>query len=65
MGGRVSGLRDDPDVTAARIAVTRAMAGIGTLHLGPLDYNVRTTIDELLIAVRHLERFDQAASQRI
>lgn len=40
----------------ARRYIERALAGIATLDLGPLDYNVSTTIDDLLAAQRVLEQ---------
>lgn len=48
---------NEPDVIECRRHVDRALGGISTLHLGPLDYNVASTIDDLLAAIRLLERF--------
>lgn len=47
----------EPDIVECRRYIDRALASLGTLHLGPLDYNVTQTIDDLLVAVRLLERF--------
>jgi hypothetical protein len=44
-------------VKEARRYVERAMGGIDTLHLGPLDYNVTTTVDYLRTAAAILEEF--------
>jgi hypothetical protein len=42
--------------------IERALGGLATLHLGPLDYNVWQTIDYLRTAAAILEQFgkDQA-----
>lgn len=47
----------EPDVVECRRHIDRALGGLSTLHLGPLDYNVTQTIDDLLAAIRLLERF--------
>lgn len=39
----------------ARDYLDRAMGGLNTLHLGPLDYNVTTTADYLRTAAACLE----------
>ena len=47
----------EPDVVECRRHIERALGGLSTLHVGPLDYNVAQTIDDLLVAVRLLECF--------
>ena len=37
-------------VVEARAHIERALGGISTLHLGPLDYNVSQVCDDLLSA---------------
>lgn len=44
-------------VKEARSYAERALGGIDTLHLGPLDYNVTTTVDYLRTAAALLEQF--------
>jgi hypothetical protein len=48
---------DDPALIECRAQIDRALGGLNTLHLGPLDYNVATTVDNLLAAVHLLEEF--------
>lgn len=48
---------EEPDIVECRRYIDRALAGLHTLHLGPLDYNVATTVDDLLAAARMLEQF--------
>ena len=50
---------DDPALIECRDQIDRALGGLNTLHLGPLDYNVATTVDNLLAAVRLLEEFSR------
>jgi hypothetical protein len=47
----------EPDIVECRSRIERALGGLATLHLGPLDYNVAQTVDDLLVAIRLLERF--------
>lgn len=51
----------EPDVIEAARYIDRARAGLSVLHIGPLAYNVRTTVDDLLVAIRLLERFSNTA----
>lgn len=44
-------------------SVNRAIGGINTLHIGQLDYNIATTVDDLLVAIRLLEQFGQEVAQ--
>ena len=44
-------------VRTAREYATRALAGLNVLHLGPLDYNITTAVDELRTAAAILEQF--------
>ena len=48
----------EPDeiIQEALASVEMAVGGIRTLHIGPLDYNIATTVDSLLVAVRLLEQ---------
>lgn len=48
---------DEPDIREARSLIDRALGGISTLHLGPLDYNVFNTADTLRAAASLIERF--------
>ena len=41
----------------ARQYIDRALGGINTLHIGPLDYNVLTTVDDLKVAARLIEEY--------
>lgn len=43
----------------ARAMIDRAIGGINSLHLGPLDYNIATTIDDLRAAERLIEAYGQ------
>jgi hypothetical protein len=52
MGG---GMMEEVKAEARRY-IERALGGIATLEIGPLDYNVATTIDDLLAAQRVLEQ---------
>jgi hypothetical protein len=55
--GEAGSFDDEPAIAEARRYVDRALGGIDTLHLGPLDYNVAQTVDYLLAAARVLEQF--------
>ena len=46
----------DEIIQEALASVDRAIGGINTLHLGPLDYNIANTVDHLLVAIRLLEQ---------
>lgn len=50
------------DLSAARAYAERGLAGFDTLDLGPLDYNVFTTADNLRTAAAMLERWGQEAA---
>lgn len=50
---------NEPDMVECRRHIDRALGGLSMLHLGPLDYNVATTVDDLLAAIRLLERFEK------
>ena len=58
-------MSDHPDfrnvetVSEARRYADPALGGINTLHLGPLDYNVATTADDLRTAAALIEKFGQ------
>jgi hypothetical protein len=47
---------NEPDAVECRRHIDRALGGLSTLHLGPMDYNVSSTIDDLLSAIRLLEK---------
>lgn len=57
--------KNEPAVAEARRYIERAQGGISTLHLGPLDHNVTTTVDDLRTAAAILEQFgkDLAAAE--
>lgn len=57
MTATLSSYENEPDIVEARAHIDRALGGISTLHLGPLDWNVSSTIDDLLVAIRLIERF--------
>jgi hypothetical protein len=68
MGGGMSAATFDweADIVEARRYIDRALGGIATLHIGPLDFNVSTTVDDLLAAIRLLERFrNEARGKRV
>lgn len=46
----------DASLKEALRSVERAIGGINTIHIGPLDHNIRTTVDDLLVAIRLLEQ---------
>lgn len=48
---------EEPSVIECLRYIDRALGGVRTLHIGPLDYNVATTVDDLLAAARVLEQF--------
>lgn len=50
-------------VIEARSYVERAMGGINTLNLGPLDYNVATTTDYLRQSAYLLEQYLTSVSK--
>jgi len=47
-----------PDVIECRRRIELAAASLNSLHLGPLDYNVATTKDDLVVAIRLLEKLE-------
>jgi hypothetical protein len=52
-------LNNEPDVVECRRRIDRALGGLNTLHVGPLDDNIATTIDDLLAAIDLLERLEK------
>ncbi len=48
-----------PLLQEAKERLNRAFGGIETIDLGPVDYNVSTTTDDLLVAIRLLEAYGQ------
>lgn len=50
-------IKDAAEVREARQHVERALSGLATLHLGPLDYNAASTVDCLQTAAAILEEF--------
>jgi hypothetical protein len=46
---------ENPFLARAKALAERGLGGISTLHLGPLDYNISTTVDDLRTAAKHLE----------
>lgn len=52
-------IADSAEVREVRQRVERALGGINTLHLGPLDYNISTTTDDLKVAICLLEQFGE------
>jgi len=48
-----------PLLDEARQRIELALSGINTLHLGPMDYNISTTIDYLRAAERLIEAYGQ------
>jgi hypothetical protein len=44
-------------------SINRAIGGVHALHIGPIDYNIATTVDDLLVAIRLLEQLGQDAAQ--
>lgn len=53
----------DQEFNEAKASLERAIAGINTIHLGPLDYNIVTTVDDCLVAIRILERIARAVAE--
>lgn len=53
---KMENIQDHAEVAACRSRIDHALAGLATLHLGPLDYNISITIDALLGAIDCLER---------
>lgn len=45
-------------------SINRAIGGVNTLHLGPIDYNIATTVDDLLAAIRLLEQLGRDVHDR-
>lgn len=54
--------RHDPLLVEARAFIDRAVAGINTLHIGPIDYNISTTVDDLRTAERLIQEYGSRAS---
>jgi hypothetical protein len=50
---------DNPQLAEARRYIERAIGGVETMHLGPLDYNVFQTADYLRTAAALIEQFYQ------
>ena len=48
----------------AREFINRALGGISTLNVGPIDYNVSTTIDDLRVACRMIEEAGRALTSQ-
>jgi hypothetical protein len=48
-------------IAEARRYIDRALGGLSTLHLGPLDYNIATTADDLRAAASVLEQIGRPA----
>jgi len=57
--------RHAPLIDEARTFIDRAIAGLNTLHLGPLDYNISTTVDDLRTAERLIEEYGSRASATV
>ncbi len=55
--------KDEPEIKEARSYIDRALGGILTLHIGPLDYNAGNTADALLAAARCVEEFERRRSR--
>ena len=53
---------DSTILAEARLNIERALGSLDTLYLGPLDYNVATTIDYLRVAERLIEQAYQEIS---
>ena len=51
------------DLQEARRFAERAISGLDTLHIGPIDYNVSTTVEYLRTAAALLERALSEASR--
>lgn len=54
---------ENDTLAEARSYAERAIGGFDTLHLGPLDYNVATTVDYLRTAAALLEQYFQDQSR--
>ena len=56
----------EPDEVIQEVltSINRAIAGVNTLHIGPIDYNISTTVDDLLVAIRLLERLGHDVDER-
>ena len=52
-----------PTLDEAHACVERAMGGLHTLHVGPLDHNVFRTADDLRMAAKLLELFEQECAE--
>lgn len=48
---------DHPDIIECGRHIDRAIGGLSTLHLGPLDYNVSSAVDNLRAAEAYLHKF--------
>lgn len=42
-------------IVMCREYINRALAGLSTLDIGPIDYNIMATVDDLLSAIRLIE----------
>lgn len=49
--------RDHPDIIECKRHIDRAIGCLATLHLGPLDYNVSSAVDNLRVAEDYLHKF--------
>ena len=56
----------EPDKVIQEVlaSINRAIGGVNTLHLGPIDYNIATTVDDLLVAIRLLEQLGRDVNDR-
>lgn len=56
----------EPDEVIQEVlaSINRAVGGVNTLHLGPIDYNIATTVDDLLVAIRLLEQLGRDVNDR-
>lgn len=52
-------MENHPDLIEARTLIGLATVRLGTLHVGPLDYNVTAAADHLRTAAALIERFGQ------
>jgi len=59
------GVMDESAIAQVRLYIERALGGLNTLHLGPLDYNVFTTTDYLRTAANMLDDLHQREAKRL
>lgn len=60
---KMTSFDNEPKIVECRRHIDRAIGGISTLHIGPLDYNVSSTIDELNAAIGLLQWFIDRRSE--